>query len=161
MFEVNFFNCFLNLRKDLASEELAQRSEDLLRCLWLRTDALLLLSACDVIFVKVWWPTSLVFEPVWWPTSSTAHNSSRSRYLATHSYHYKTLLQFGGKQRKRHNFIFIFILNLKSRFIFCIGCLTLIVYHKYLFQVFFKLENVTCDRCPHPITNSYNVNEEM
>ena len=53
MFEVNFFNCFLNLRKDLALEELAQRSEDLLRCLWLRTDALLLLSACDVIFVKV------------------------------------------------------------------------------------------------------------
>ena len=33
MFEVNFFNCFLNLHKDLASEELAQRSEDLLRCL--------------------------------------------------------------------------------------------------------------------------------
>ena len=53
MFEVNFFNCFLNLRKDLALEKLAQRSEDLLRCLWLRTDALLLLSACDVIFVKV------------------------------------------------------------------------------------------------------------
>ena len=64
MFEVNFCNCFLNLRKDLALEELAQRSEDLLRCLWLRTDALLLLSACDVIFVKVSWPTSLVFEPV-------------------------------------------------------------------------------------------------
>ena len=53
MFEVNFCNCFLNLRKDLASEELAQRSEDLLRCLWLRTDALLATSY-----------TSLVFEPV-------------------------------------------------------------------------------------------------
>ena len=47
MFEVNFCNCFPNLRKDLASEELAQRSEDLLRCLWLGTDALLLLPACS------------------------------------------------------------------------------------------------------------------
>ena len=53
MFEVNFFNCFLKLRKDLATEERAQRSEDLLRCLWLRTDALLLVSACDVIFFNV------------------------------------------------------------------------------------------------------------
>ena len=56
MFDVNFCNCFPNLRKYLASEELAQRSEDLLRCLWLGTDALLLLPACDVIFVEVWWP---------------------------------------------------------------------------------------------------------
>ena len=40
MFEVNFCNCFRNLRKDLASEELAQRSEDLLRCLWLRIHTL-------------------------------------------------------------------------------------------------------------------------
>ena len=53
MFEVNFCNYFLNLRKDLASEALAQRSKDLLHCLWLRTDALLLLSACDVMFVEV------------------------------------------------------------------------------------------------------------
>ena len=37
----------------------------------------------------------------------------------------------------------------------------MIVYHKYLFQVFFKLENVTCDRCPRLTTNSYDVNEEM
>ena len=59
MFDVNFCNCFLNLRKDLASEELAQRSEDLLRCLWLGNDALLLLPACDVIFVEVWWPVSM------------------------------------------------------------------------------------------------------
>ena len=59
MFDVNFCNCFLNLRKDLASEELAKRSEDLLRCLWLGNDALLLLPSCDVIFVGVWWPVSM------------------------------------------------------------------------------------------------------
>ena len=39
--QIRACNYFLNLRKDLASEALAQRSEE-----------------------EVWWPTSLVFEPV-------------------------------------------------------------------------------------------------
>ena len=53
MFEVNFCNFFLNIRKDLASEELAHRCEVFLRYFWLGTDALLLLSAQDVIFFNV------------------------------------------------------------------------------------------------------------
>ena len=51
MSEANFSNSFPDLHKDLASEELVDRSEDLLRILRLGTDALQLLSACDVIFV--------------------------------------------------------------------------------------------------------------
>ena len=51
MFEANFSNSFPDPQKDLASEELVNRSEDLLRCLRLGTDALQLLSAGDVIFV--------------------------------------------------------------------------------------------------------------
>ena len=51
MYEANFSNSFPDLHKDLASEELVNRSEDLLRILGLGTDALQLLSACDVIFV--------------------------------------------------------------------------------------------------------------
>ena len=51
MFEANFSNSFPDPQKDLASEELVNRSEDLLRCLRLRTNALQLLSAWDVIFV--------------------------------------------------------------------------------------------------------------
>ena len=66
-----------------------------------------------------------------------------------------------GKQHKRYNFIFILNLNVKSRFIFSTGSFTVIVYHKYLFQIFFKLGSVTCDRCPNLITNKYNVDEDM
>ena len=51
MFEANFSNSFPDPQKDLASEELVNRSEDLLRCLRLGTKALQLLSAWDVIFV--------------------------------------------------------------------------------------------------------------
>ena len=51
MFEANFSNYFPDPQKDLASEELVNRSEDLLRCLRLRTNAPQLLSAWDVIFV--------------------------------------------------------------------------------------------------------------
>ena len=49
MLEVIFSNIFLNLHEKSASEEL--ESEEFLRCLWLRTDALMLLSVWDVIFV--------------------------------------------------------------------------------------------------------------
>ena len=51
MFEANFSNSFPDPQKDLASEELVNRSEDLLRCLRLRTIAPQLPSAWDVIFV--------------------------------------------------------------------------------------------------------------
>ena len=53
MFEVIFSNIFLDLNEHSASEELEHRGEDLPSCLWLGTDALLLLSAWDVIFVSV------------------------------------------------------------------------------------------------------------
>ena len=53
MFEVIFSNIFLDLHEHSASEEMENRGEDLPSCLWLGTDALLLLSAWDVIFVFV------------------------------------------------------------------------------------------------------------
>ena len=51
MLEVIFSNIFLDLHEDSATEELEHRGEELLRFLWLGTDALLLLSVWDVIFV--------------------------------------------------------------------------------------------------------------
>ena len=51
MLEVIFSNIFLNLHEDSASEELEHRDEELLRCLWLRTNALMLLSVWDDMFV--------------------------------------------------------------------------------------------------------------
>lgn len=53
MIEVVFSYTFQNLHENLASEGLEHRSEDLLRCFRLGTDALLLLSAYDVTFVKI------------------------------------------------------------------------------------------------------------
>ena len=53
MVEVVFSYTFQNLRENLASEGLEHRSEDLLRCFRLGTDALLLLSGCGVVFFKV------------------------------------------------------------------------------------------------------------
>ena len=41
MLEVIFSNIFLDLHEDSAKEELEHRGEELLRCLWLGTDALL------------------------------------------------------------------------------------------------------------------------
>ena len=53
MFEANFSNSILDTTKIQPRKNLDIRDEDFLRCSRRGTDALLLLSACDVIFLKV------------------------------------------------------------------------------------------------------------
>ena len=58
----------------------------------------------------------------------------------------------GGKQQNKHNFMQVEVRTLHR--MFCP-----IVYYKNSFRIFFNWEIETCNRYPHLITNSYNVNE--
>ena len=77
-----------------------------------------------------------------------------SRYLAPQSYHCKTLLQFGRGNNKTC------IILCKSRFIFYIGCFSVIVYLKNPIRIFFKRKIETCDGYLHLITSRCIENEE-
>ena len=88
------------------------------------------------------------------PTSPKIHGSTMSRYLAPQSYHWKTFLQFGRGNNKTC------IILCKSRFIFYIGCFSVIVYLKNPIRIFFNREIETCDGYLHLITSRCIENEE-
>ena len=161
-----------------------------MQCLRLGTDALLLLTACDVIFVKILSPClglkSVVLQPKHRLKAATCfaenlpchHVALAARNIRKDSK--KTLNRFEGLPARKHMVLLSHdtsqrsrpqlpfgkqnnitrIILCKSRFIPYIGCFSVIIYHKNIFRIFLNWEIDTCVRYPHLITSSYIKNDE-